>query len=250
MATESHQTVWSTSEDESVNVCGQSVYLLKIIPILYVQQLSITQKCAKAATFHLTRLVEGLQTLFVSVPVLSLFFTLVWDLIQMNRTQVQCQAVMFVRNRREVCVCVVSLRCAPNHGMSFLASASRLSGSMAEWGHTNALIKVMRLCLLAVVLMSVKSSCVVATLWIDSAWEYFTSYYSRRKPYWVGRLTCRGFNIWWQTKSIIKSNLLKPILTHLLNETRDVNESGRYRVKNTPGRLLRRLILLTTFINS
>lgn len=63
-------------------------------------------ECAGAATFHLTRLLGGLQTLFVSVPVLSLFFTLVWDLIQMNRTQVQCQAVMFVRNRREVCVCV------------------------------------------------------------------------------------------------------------------------------------------------
>ncbi len=56
-------------------------------------------KCAEAATFHLTRLLGALQTRFVSVPVLSLFFTLVWDPIQMNRTQVQCQAVMFVRNR-------------------------------------------------------------------------------------------------------------------------------------------------------
>lgn len=64
-----------------------------------------SSKCTKSCNVS-TRLLGGLQTLFVSVPVLSLFFTLVWDLIQMNRTQVQCQAVMFVRNRWEVCVCV------------------------------------------------------------------------------------------------------------------------------------------------
>jgi len=92
-------------KDESVNVCGQSVHLLKrIIPILYAQQLSIPQNVQKLQRFYkVTR--RAANSLCLSSSAV-LFFTLVWDLIQMNRTQVQCQAVMFVRNRRGVCVCV------------------------------------------------------------------------------------------------------------------------------------------------